>query len=153
MKRAETETRRCGALPMIENSVLIEYNNSYVVGDAVNISCLPGYVAAPVIPSSAHLSGRHDDAMTSLNDESVSAFTVMCQDDLTWSAPQHVCRSMCTAMVFLCLHYTELCTVTLWLLLFSVLFDFSVFSVLQKVRFHLVFYSLHFVLLCHAEEV
>ena len=93
----EMQTRRCGPLPMIMNAVLDEYNNSYFVGDAVNISCLPGYTPASVTPGSAHLSGRHDDAMTSSDDDPVSALTVMCRDDLTWSSPQRVCRSMCTA--------------------------------------------------------
>ena len=90
MKRTELEDKKCGPLPTIANAVAVHNNSSFVVGDTVLIACQPGY--SPAATPSAHLSAR-DDIVTSSDDEPVSSLTVTCLDDLTWSPPQHTCRS------------------------------------------------------------
>jgi len=81
--RTETEIKKCGPLPMIENAVLIHANRSYVVGDTAHLRCELGYT-----PAAAHPSHSSRDEITS-----VSPLIVECLDDSTWSTPQRTCQS------------------------------------------------------------
>ena len=99
------EIDRCGPLPTILHAVAVPVNDSFAVGDTVHLRCRRGYTPRahpPPATTASHPRGADDDVGVTSSSAAVASLVVAvtCLDDLTWSTPDRVCRSMRLCVVY-----------------------------------------------------